>query len=55
MLTAVTGGAAYYETFEDKWDEDSGIFVSSNKYGLVDFNGNIIIDDSYNIFVSEPH
>lgn len=46
---------AYYETFEDKWDEDSGIFVSSNKYGLVDFNGNIIIDDSYNIFVSEPH
>lgn len=46
---------AYYETCEDKWDEDSGIFVPSNKYGLVDFNGNIIIDDSYNIFVSEPH
>lgn len=44
---------AYYGFIDDN-EENSGKY-QSHKYGLVDFNGNVVIDYSYEIEVSEPH
>lgn len=44
---------AYYGFIDDN-EENSGKY-QSHKYGLVDFNGKVVIDYSYEIEVSEPH